>query len=206
MASAPAGRSRTSASATRTAGAICTTTVRLGSPKASQAPSTSLAGTRAPVGQTRLHWPQLMQSASPMPRPKAGCTVVSEPRKAKSRAPTPCTSLHMRTQSPHSTHLPGSRWTEGLVRSAGFGAAVRSKRTRSTPRRRDRSCRRQSASLSQVVQWPSWLASSNSSVVLRSLRSWGVAVFTTMPGSGVMEHEAWMPLPSISTTHRRQAP
>ena len=91
--------------ATRTAGAICAVTFTPGSSSAAQTAAVSLFTTMAPVGQTAAHWPQPTQGDSDIGVSKAVEMVILAPRWAKSMAPTFCTSLHMRTQSPQRMHL-----------------------------------------------------------------------------------------------------
>src|SRR5579863_9489496 len=96
-------------------------TVFLGSAISSHTGSTSDLGVSAPVGQTLAHWPQFTHSTSPSGLPKAGLTATSCPRCAKSMAPIPWISAHILTQSPHRTHLLGSRTSEGDDSSIGTG-------------------------------------------------------------------------------------
>ena len=132
--------------------------------------------------------------------------IILEPRFAKSIAPTFCISLHMRTQSPHSTHLLGSRTRHGEDRSRGAGVCTGLKRTLVTPTLRATSMSLQSPLLAQLGQLWSWLAKSSSTAILRISRSWGVMTRTTMPGSGGVEQAPITPRFSTSTRHRRQAP
>ena len=94
-----------SPSATLTAGAICITTLFFESYIASHTSSTQLFMITAPVGHTAAHCPHPTQFVSAIHLPKAGLTVIFDPLKAKSIAPTFCTSLHILTQSPHKMHL-----------------------------------------------------------------------------------------------------
>ena len=61
---APGGRWNSSPKETRTAGATCTMTCFFGSCRASRTRCVSSFSVIAPVGQTRLHWPQRMQSVA----------------------------------------------------------------------------------------------------------------------------------------------
>ena len=107
----PAGMPKSSPSATRTAGAICTTTRFWGSWSARHAVPIWSLTVIAPVVQTAAHWPQPTHFVSSSFRSKAGMTCSSLPRKAKFRMPCPCSSSHTRTQSPQRMHLLGSRNT-----------------------------------------------------------------------------------------------
>src|SRR3954451_16475535 len=104
---------------TRTAGAICAITVFVLSAIRSHTASTSDLTVSAPVGQTLAHCPQFTHSTSPSCLPKAGVTATSCPRCAKSIAPMPWISAHILTQSPHRTHLLGSRTSEAEDSSMG---------------------------------------------------------------------------------------
>ena len=71
----------------------------------------------APVGQTRMHWPQLTQLETFRPVSNAHPMKAFEPRPTKSMADTPWTSSQIRTHLPHSTHFSGSRMIDGLETS-----------------------------------------------------------------------------------------
>ena len=124
--------------------------------------------TMAPVGQTSEHWPQPTQVESASGLPKAVLIIILEPRKAKSIAPTFCTSWHILTQSPQRMHFPASREmhreesSSPLVERALFG-----KRTPSMLKRIARSCSLQLVLFSQVVQSRQWLESTSSRMFLR---------------------------------------
>ena len=62
----PGSMPKASPKATRTEGATCTMTCFLGSCRASSTASVSSFSTIAPVGHTRLHWPQSTQSVRSM--------------------------------------------------------------------------------------------------------------------------------------------
>jgi hypothetical protein len=76
----------------------------------------------------------------------------------------------MRTQSPHSTHLFGSRRSEGEETSMATGVRVWGKRTLSTPRRWPSFWSWQEGPLEQEGQSPTWEANRSSITILRSLR------------------------------------
>lgn len=112
----------------------------------------------------------------------------------------------MRTQSPQSTHLLGSRSTAGEDSSRGTRRCTGLKRTFVTPSLRARLCNWQSRLFRQVGQLWSWLANKSSTAILRISRNWRVPVRMTMPGSGGVEQAATTPRAVSSTRHRRQAP
>ena len=160
----------------------------------------------AAVGQTAAHWPQLTQSVSASFFPKAGVTIASEPRWAKSMAPTCCTSLQTLTQSPQRMHLLGSRMMEGEESSIGCCFLVLGKRMSLSSSLAASSCSRQVWFFSQTVQSLQWDARISSRIILLWCCSLGVLVFITMPCLGGVEQEAIrLPL-SSSTMHMRHAP
>ena len=117
----PFGIPNLSPIATRTAGAICATTLIFLSANAFHTGSTSCRILIAPVGQTALHCPQPTQSVSASSLLNAGITCIFEPRKAKSRMPSPWISSQVRTQSPQRIHLLGSLITQSEEVSSGSG-------------------------------------------------------------------------------------
>ena len=176
-----------------------------GSSSRAQTLAVSFFTTMAPVGQTAAHWPQPTQGDSAMGTSKAVEMVIFAPRWAKSMAPTFCTSLHIRTQSPQRMHLFWSRTMLTEDSSSLGSAAVLGKRTRSMPKRMARSWSLQEPLLPQVVQSRQWLARSSSRIILRYLRSRSVLVRISIPALGGVEQAASMPR-GVSTMHMRHAP
>src|SRR5699024_639223 len=119
--------------ATRTAGAICATTLVLGSESAAHTGSTSCLILMAPVGQTARHCPHPTQSVCARSLLNAGVTCIFDPRKGKSRIPSPWISSHVLTQSPQRMHLLGSRITQSEDVSLGSCFLLFSKRTSVMP-------------------------------------------------------------------------
>ena len=115
----PIGMPNSSPSATRTAGAGCTTTNFSGSESASQTLSVSSFSRSAPTGQATTHWPQLMQSVSLSFFSNAGAMTVLKPRLIAAMAPMPCTLRQTATQRRHRMHLFGSRTMDGPKSSSG---------------------------------------------------------------------------------------
>ena len=203
----PAGRPKASPTATRTAGAICTTTRLDGSWMARQARPIWFFTVMAPVGHTAAHWPQLTHLVWASFRSKAGMTWALLPRNAKFRMPMPCISSHTRTQSPHRMHLLGSRSTAGEESSNSWGSRVSAKRTRRTPNCWARSCRWHWPLFSQVVHSQLWEASSSSRIIRRCFSRRPLLVRMRIPSRGSIEQLASIfPVFSSSTTHIRQAP
>ena len=120
--------------------------------------------------------------------------------------PTPCTSLHMRMQSPQRMHLFGSRPMQTEDSSFSSLAFVLAKRTLRMPKRSASSCSWQLSVFSQIVQSRSWEARSSSRIIRRCFSSLEVLVRIFKPSLGSMEQEASILPFSSSTTHMRQAP
>ena len=137
--SLPSGMPTMLPRATLTAGATWTTVFTDGLEIASHTFWISLRAVIAPVGHATAHWPQPTHMVSERGFPKAVEMSILEPRKAKSIAPTFCTSWQVLTQSPQRMHLPESKTIEAdelvtLLSSALFG-----KRTPSMLKRTARS-------------------------------------------------------------------
>ncbi|OPZ68207.1 MAG: hypothetical protein BWY81_00954 [Firmicutes bacterium ADurb.Bin467] len=105
----PAGRPNSSPSATRTAGATCTTVRTPGFSSASQTARFALVSFSAPTGQTTVHWPQNAQLTVPIGSPIAGEISVSKPRFCAPSTQASCTSAHAVTQRRQSMHFDMSR-------------------------------------------------------------------------------------------------
>ena len=84
--------------ATRTAGAVCTTTFLVGSLMAAITFLMLSTNVRAPTGHTCTHWPQLTHELSPSFCSKAGATTDGKPRFTPLRAPTVWNLLHIVSQ------------------------------------------------------------------------------------------------------------
>ncbi len=172
---------RASPRATRTAGAVCTTTCFFGSLIACQTTSVSSFSTIAPVGQTVAHWPQYVQGASSRPVMKAGATVVPKPRLTKLYTCTPWRSLQARMQRPQRMHLFWSRTSDGLLASMGRFLRSPSKGISRMPRSAAMDCSSQLRLRWQDRQSFGWLARRSSTTVWRASRTALVFVRTTMP-------------------------
>ena len=91
--------------AARTAGAVCTITVFVGSERALITFPVSSNGVRAPVGHTATHCPQNVHGESIRSCSKAGATTDMNPRLIALSAPTDCTVLQIVSQRRHIIHL-----------------------------------------------------------------------------------------------------
>ena len=174
--------------ATLTAGATWTTVFTDGLEIASHTFWISLRAVMAPVGHATAHWPQPTHMVSERGFPKAVEMSILEPRKAKSIAPTFCTSWQVLTQSPQRMHLPESKTIEAdelvtLLSSALFG-----KRTPSMLKRTARSWSLQDLLLAHVVQSRQWLARRSSRMFFLYFLRRAVLVFMLIPALGGVEH------------------
>ena len=133
LTSVPGGRPNSSASDTEMDGACWTTTYLSLSARASMTGWMSSFSVRAPVGQTLMHWPQLMQEETLRLESKAQPMKESEPRLTKSMQATVCVSSQTRTHLPQRMHLSGSREMDGLEMSRGFFFLPAGKRRVLTP-------------------------------------------------------------------------
>ncbi len=113
-ASIPGFIPNSSAMVTEMLGACCTTTVFVGSFRASMTFWMLDFSVSAPVGQTLMHWPQLMQLDTLSPSSKAVPMCALLPLPMKSMQATPCISSQTRTHLPQRMHLSGSRTMAGL--------------------------------------------------------------------------------------------
>ena len=163
----PGSRPNSSPIATRTAGATCATTRLPGEYMAFHTSLMSFLMVIAPVGHTAAHCPQLTHSVCAISLPKAGLTTISAPLPAKSMAPTCCTSLHMRTQSPQRMHLSGSRTIDNDEASTGRCFLVFLNLMSLSPNLLARSWSLQLRFFSHVVQSLQCDASRSSSIILR---------------------------------------
>ncbi len=139
--SLPGFMPNSSAMVTEMLGACWTTTVLPGSLMASRTAAMLLRSDSAPVGQTLMHWPQLMQLETFNPSSNAVPILALLPLPMKSIAETPWISSHTLTHLPQRMHFEGSRTMAGLERSMFCGVPAPLYRLCLTPRSWARSCR-----------------------------------------------------------------
>ena len=105
----PGSRPKFSPKATRVAGAVCST-ITLPAFMAAFTRGMWLCSVMAPVGQTTLHWPQLMHSVSFSRWWPVGTTGKPPSSGLFSRMFMPCSSVQARAQRLQSMHRLMSRW------------------------------------------------------------------------------------------------